>query len=117
MVEIVVTNEFEDWYLELNEHDIESVTFVVDLLEKMGVALKFPHCSAIKGSKIALRELRIKSHGSQIRVFYCFDPKRQAVLLIGGDKIGQDRFYETYIPQAEKLWWTYLASIEREENG
>jgi hypothetical protein len=39
-------------------------------------------------------ELRIQSHGALLRVFYAFDPKRNAILLIGGNKRGQEkRFY------------------------
>jgi hypothetical protein len=41
-------------------------------------------------------------------VFYGFDPRRQAVLLIGGDKTGRDRFYEETVPVAERVWEEYL---------
>jgi hypothetical protein len=110
MVEVIVTDKFEQWYLALNNDDAKSVTFVVDLLEKVGTGLKYPYTSSIKGSRYPLRELRVKSHGQQIRIFYSFDPKRQVVLLIGAIKTGQDRFYEDYVPQAEKLWLEYLSS-------
>ena len=43
-----------------------------------------------------------------LRVFYAFDPKRQAVLILGGDKTGDDRFYETMIPRCERIWKEYL---------
>jgi hypothetical protein len=43
-------------------------------------------------------------------VFYKFDPKRRAVLLIAGDKTGDMRFYERMIPLAERLWAEYLDS-------
>ena len=47
-----------------------------------------------------------------MRILYAFDPKRQAVLLFGGDKTGNDRFYEQVIPRAERLWKDYLAELE-----
>ena len=50
----------------------------------------------------------LQYQGRPYRVFYAFDPKRQAVLLIGGDKTGRDRFYEEMIPQAESIWREYL---------
>jgi len=78
------------------------------LLEARGISLGFPYASAIIGSQHPLRELRIQSKGRPLRVFYAFDPKRQAVLLLGGDKTGNDRFYETEVPRAEKLWVEYL---------
>jgi hypothetical protein len=46
-------------------------------------------------------------------VFYAFDPIRQAVLLIGGDKAGDDRFYDRLIPLAERIWARYSKEIGR----
>jgi hypothetical protein len=51
-----------------------------------------------------MRELRIQSGGDPIRVFYAFDPRRVAILLIGGKKTGDKRFYEKYIPIADQLY-------------
>lgn len=106
MVEVEVTDEFAEWYRDLDEIHLTSVDTVVDLLEVDGVALKFPYSSDIKDS--SFRELRIKSHGHQLRVLYAFDPRRSAVLVIGGDKTGDDRFYERMIPLGEKIWKEYL---------
>jgi Phage derived protein Gp49-like (DUF891) len=54
-----------------------------------------------------------------IRVFYAFDPQRDAIVLIGGDKTGvsTDRFYREYVPQAERILREYLAEIEEEDYG
>ncbi len=51
-----------------------------------------------------------------LAALYAFDPKRQAVLLLGTDKTGMsdDRFYRTYVPRAEALWEEYLREMERE---
>lgn len=78
-------------------------------LEVGGVVLGHPYSSDVRGSKYALRDLRIQHQGRPFRVFYAFDPKRKAVLLIGGDKTGRDRFYEEMIPVAERIWEQYLA--------
>lgn len=111
MVDIVGTSEFEQWFLELEENDIHAVVRCVDRLAILGIALRYPHSSEIKGTQYPLRELRIQSKGRPLRVFYTFDPERQAVLLIGGDKTGTDRFYKQYIPRAEKIWEAYLEQI------
>ena len=109
MVEIIVTGDFREWYETLSEDDLDAVNRVVGLLEVKGVALPFPYSSALKGSKkYALRELRAQSGGRPLRIFYAFDPARDAVLLIGGDKTGNDRFYEEHTPKAESLWEEYL---------
>jgi hypothetical protein len=67
-----------------------------------------PYASAIKGATFALRELRTQAEGDPLRTLYAFDPSRQAVLLIGGDKTGDDRFYDRMIPIAERIWNEYL---------
>lgn len=108
MVRVVGTVEFESWFLALTEGDGRAVARVVGLLEAKGVGLGFPYSSAIEGSHVALRELRAQSSGRPLRVFYIFDPKRQAVLLVGGDKTNDKRFYEAMIPRAETIWQKYL---------
>lgn len=49
-----------------------------------------------------------------MRVFYAFDPRRSAILLIGGDKTGDDRFYERMVPIADQLYDVYIAEIRKE---
>ena len=61
-----------------------------------------------------MRELRVQSKGRPIRVFYAFDPRRTAILLLGGHKTGDKRFYEKMIPVADKLYDTYLDELKRE---
>jgi hypothetical protein len=61
-----------------------------------------------------MRELRVQSGGRPLRVFYAFDPRRSAILLIGGDKTGDDRFYERMVPVADQLYDVYIAEIRKE---
>lgn len=116
VVEINVTGDFEQWWDGLTEGQQDDVAVAVELLEREGVALGFPRSSAIRGASFPLRELRIQSGGHALRVFYAFDPWRDAVLLIGGDKTGDDRFYVTYIPLSEQIWSEYLKEREKEES-
>jgi hypothetical protein len=109
VVEVVFTDEFGEWFSDLSETDQDSTHEAVAVLQDRGFALGFPRSSAIQGSAIALRELRIQSGGRPLRVFYAFDPARQAVLLIGGDKTGNKRFYEEMVRRCEKIWFAYLA--------
>jgi hypothetical protein len=108
VAEVIYTDEFGEWFDDLDEQAAEDVAEAVDVLERRGVTLGFPQSSEIKGASFALRELRIQSGGRPFRVFYAFDPKRQAALLIGGDKTGDDRFYEKMVPMAEAIWSDYL---------
>lgn len=112
MIEVVVTDEFLSWYETLKNKDTIAVTKAVDRLEILGIQLPFPYSSAIEQSKLPLRELRVQSGGKPLRIIYAFDPKRSAVLIIGGDKTGGDkRFYEKIINKAEKIWIQYLKEL------
>ena len=59
-------------------------------------------------------ELRVQSGGRPIRIFYAFDPRRTAILLIGGRKRGQDRFYRDYVRRADAIYDQYLRELQRE---
>ena len=61
-----------------------------------------------------MRELRVQSGGRPLRIFYAFDPRRSAILLIGGDKTGDNRFYEKYLPCADDLYDIYLDELIKE---
>jgi hypothetical protein len=62
-----------------------------------------------------MRELRIQHGGDPYRVFYAFDPRRAAMLLVGGCKTGNGRFYEEFIPQADRIYDDHLVAIQKEE--
>ena len=107
--EVRVTAVFEEWYSGLDNSKQISVSRVVEMLKILGPVLDFPYSSAINGSRIAMRELRVKSKGDQIRILYTFDPRRHAVLLLGGSKIGAgDRWYKRAILTAEWIYAQYL---------
>ena len=61
-----------------------------------------------------MRELRIQHKGRPYRILYAFDPRRAAILLIGGDKTGNDRWYEVYVPVADKLYAEHLRQLKKE---
>ena len=109
------TDEFGRWFVSLSEADQDAIDFTVDLLIAQGPNLRFPHSSGLSGSRHShMRELRIQSEGRPLRVFYAFDPRRSAILLIGGDKTGDDRFYERLIPVADELYDVHLKELKRE---
>ncbi len=113
--EIEFTDEFGAWWDHLSLSEQDSVDRYVGLLEAYGVALKYPHSSDIASSRhTQMRELRIQHEGRPYRVLYAFDPRRMAVLLIGGDKTGNNRWYDEYVPRADKLYDTYLEEIRKE---
>jgi len=109
------TDEFDEWWRSLTEGQQEDVAATVLLLMEQGPNLPFPHSSGISRSRHThMRELRVQSGGRPIRIFYAFDPRRTAILLIGGDKTGHNRFYRQMIPVADALYDTYIDEIRKE---
>lgn len=114
--EVEYTNGLGEWWKGLNESEQVSVAAGVKLLETLGPRLNFPHSSGIEGSKHHhMRELRIQHQGEPYRVLYAFNPKRNAILLIGGNKTGNDRWYEEYVPKADRLYDEHLAELAAED--
>jgi len=115
--EVEYTNEFEEWWNALDEAEQATVDAYVRMLEEFGVALGFPYSSDIKGSKHAqMRELRAQHKGRPYRVLYAFDPHRLAILLVGGDKTGNNRWYEEFVPIADSLYEEHLLTLEKENS-
>ena len=108
------TDEFQAWWVTLAESTQDDIDRVVALLEEFGPTLGYPYSSDIRGANIALRELRVQRNARPIRVLYAFDPVRSALLLIGGDKTGNDRWYEEHIPLAERLFKQHLKELGEE---
>ena len=114
--EVEYTDEFGIWWKELSEKVQDSIAVVVGLLEAKGPHLGYPYSSDIKGSKYGrLRELRIQHQGKPYRVFYAFDPRRAAVLLVGGCKTEGERWYKKWIPIADRLYEAHLNELKEED--
>jgi hypothetical protein len=116
--DVEVTDEFKAWWSGLTEAERVSVERAVLLLEERGPNLPFPYSSNVNGSRYsAMRELRVQHQGHPYRVLYIFDPRRVALLLVGGDKTGDDRWYEKMAPLADQIYDNYLSEIEEEGNA
>lgn len=113
--DVEFTDMFGGWWDGLAEDEQVSIDASVQLLERFGPNLKFPHSSSIAGSQYShMRELRIQHQGRPYRVLYAFDPRRTAILLIGGDKTGDDRWYEVHVPLADKEYGLYLKELKKD---
>lgn len=113
--EVEFTDEFGDWWDGLEEAAQDAIDRTVHLLETRGPRLPYPHSSDVRGSKHGnLRELRVQVGGDPYRVFYAFDPRRVAILLIAGNKGGDGRFYERMVPRADRIYEQHLEELARE---
>jgi hypothetical protein len=111
---VLTVERFDEWFLSLDELEQVSVLTLVKLLEVKGPNLGRPHADTLEGTKRVknLKELRIQHQGRPYRVFFAFDPERQAVLLCGGDKAGKKRFYKTMTPIAEQEFLNHLSATD-----
>ena len=120
---VVLLEEVAAWYEELCADDEKTAALVaaaIDLLEQDGPSLARPLADRIEGSKLHnLKELRPGSTGgSEVRILFAFDPKRQAILLVAGDKSGQwADWYTENIPTAEERFGRWLAGDYDDEIG
>lgn len=115
MWEVEYTDEFERWWNDLDEHEQESLAASVRLLEVLGPELPRPHADTVKSSRHAnMKELRTQHRGRPLRIFFAFDPTRSAILLIGGEKTGDKRFYERMIPEADRLYEEHIRELKDE---
>jgi hypothetical protein len=109
------TDEFAQWWETLSLNEQASLEACVRLLELHGPRLSRPHTDIVGGSRHSnMKELRTQCKGHPLRTFFAFDPRRTAILLIGGDKTGDDRFYQRMLPLADKLYDDYLQELREE---
>jgi hypothetical protein len=102
------TDEFEQWWATLEEEEQEAIDAAVELLQERGPALGRPLADNVHQSRHAnMKELRPVQ---AIRILFAFDPRRVAILLIGGDKRGTwNRWYDEMVPIADALYDQHLA--------
>jgi hypothetical protein len=113
--EVEVTDEWLAWFEGLSAEEQEELAASIGLLEAKGPHLPFPYSSGVTSSRHShMRELRTQVHGRPFRTLYAFDPRRVAILLIAGDKTGDDRWYDVHVPQADDLYDEHLEILEKE---
>jgi hypothetical protein len=113
--EVEYTDDFGDWWNDLTVGEQEDITAVIGVLREKGPALRRPHTGPITTSRHSnMKELIVQHAGRPYRILYAFDPRRCAILLIGGDKTGNARWYEEFVPTADRLYDAHLVQLEEE---
>jgi hypothetical protein len=111
----------EAWFMQLVEEDPKTADLIeeaIDMLAATGPTLGRPLVDRVKGSTYHnMKELRPASAGgTEIRVLFMFDPRREAILLAAGDKTGDwQGWYDRNIPLAEQRYTQHLVDIEGSE--
>lgn len=115
MWEVEFTDEFGAWWDQLTEAEQDAIAASVSILRQLGPGLPRPHADTVNDSKHPnMKELRTQCQGRPLRTFFAFDPRRSAILLVGGDKTGDDRFYKEMIPLADRLYDEHLRQLTEE---
>ncbi len=115
--EVEYTDEFGEWWERLNEYEQDAIDVVVHLLEERGPRLGYPYSTRVLSSRHQhMRELRVQHRGEPYRIMYAFDPRRTAMLLIGGCKTGKDRWYDAFVPLADRLYDEHLDELREEDS-
>ena len=104
------SDQFEQWWNTLTEDEQDHIAASVQLLSDHGPSLGRPAVDSISSSRHPnMKELRAGTP----RTLFAFDPRRTAILLLGGDKSGEwNRWYETAVPAADDLYDEHLATID-----
>jgi hypothetical protein len=112
--DVEFTDQFGAWYASLTEKEQDVIEASVNILISYGPGLGRPLVDRIKRSTIKnLKELRPPS--TSLRILFVFDPRRSAILLLGGNKERQwNAWYDRNIPIAEDLYEEYLRELRRE---
>ncbi len=110
------TDPFLNWIKGLDDDAKEAIFEKLLVLRETGPSLGRPFVDTVKNGKHKnMKELRIQNKLRMFRIFFAFDPERKIVLLIGGDKRGDKRFYEKMIPIANDLYDKHLQELLKEK--
>ena len=111
---VLLRDDFADELTALDEKLQDELLAHAKLLAEFGPNLGRPTVDTLKGTSHAnMKEMRFNWMGDVWCVAFAFDPKRQAVLLVGGDKSGVDqkRFYKRLISVADNRYSQHLATL------
>ena len=112
---ILFHDDFADEFASLTESLQDELLAHALLLRNFGPGLGRPTVDTLKGSKHTnMKEMRFAWAGEVWRVAFAFDPERQAILLVGGDKGGADqrRFYKRLIAVADERFDRHLTTLK-----
>lgn len=110
------TEQVACWIRELDEDAKEAIFKSLLILREIGPSLGRPHVDSVKESRHKnMKELRIQNKQRLFRILFVFDPDRKAILLIGGDKRGDKRFYQKMIPFADSLLDKHLEQWRKQK--
>jgi hypothetical protein len=116
--DVLFHREFKPEFNDLDLAVQDELLAIAKLLKVSGPNLGRPHADTLNGSRHAnMKELRFNAKGGIWRIAFAFDPNRQAILLVAGDKAGikERHFYNQLISKADRRFDSHLSKLR--ENG
>jgi hypothetical protein len=112
--DVLFDDEFAAWFEGLAEGLQDEILAYTALLRQFGPQLGRPYVDTVEGSAFAnMKELRVQFHGDPWRIFFAFDPNRAVILLVGGNKRGDKRWYKKHLPIADERFREHLDRLEQ----
>lgn len=108
-------DEFGVWWEALSPEEQEDIDSIIRVLQEKGPSLRRPYTGPIVTSRHSnMKELIVQHAGRPYRILYAFDPRRCAILLLGGDKTGNSHWYDEFVPVADRLYDAHLVQLHKE---
>ena len=113
--DVYLDDDFAAWLTGLAVDVRNEIVASADLLREHGPQLGRPHVDTLENSAFTnMKELRVQFRGDPWRILFAFDPQRAVILLVGGNKRGDKRWYKKHLPIAEERFRRHLKSLEKE---
>jgi len=114
--DVLLDEEFDSWLETLEEGLQDEISAAIEILSRLGPNLHRPRVDTVKGSSFPnMKEFRIQYQGNPWRILFAFDPRRNAILLVGGNKRGKKRWYDEHILIADKRFRRHLERLKSEQ--
>jgi hypothetical protein len=113
---VLFDEEFAEWILTVDEGLRLKIASHLEVLEELGPNLGRPRVDTVKGSAYQnMKELRVQYNGEPWRILFAFDPNRNAVLLVGGNKSANARWYAYHVAIADERFERHLENLKKEK--
>src|SRR5262245_54366702 len=113
--DVQLDEDFAAWLAGLEADQRNEIIAHANLLRERGPQLGRPYVDTVEGSAFPnMKELRVQFRGGPWRILFAFDPDRAAILLVGGNKRGDKRWYKKHIPIADERFRRHLERLEQD---
>ncbi len=112
--DVQLDDDFAAWLAGVEAELRNEIVAHANLLREHGPQLGRPYVDTLEASAFTnMKELRVQFRGDPWRILFAFDPRRVAILLVGGNKRGDKRWYKKHLPIADERFRRHLKRLEQ----